>query len=62
MGADDNEHGWAVTAAGKHELGPNLAGLVELLHVDSHRDARLRDGLAPHQRQTQLQGSLRLRW
>ena len=60
--AEDDEHGWAVTAAGKRALGPNLFALVELLHVDSRRDARRRVGLAPRQAQTQLQTSLRLRW
>lgn len=60
--SEDDERGWAVTGAGKRALGQNLTALVELLHVDSRRAARTRVGLAPHQVQTQLQGSLRLRW
>ena len=58
----DDEHGWAITAAAKRKLGSHLTAFVELLHVDSRREARARDGLASHQRQTQLQGSLRVRW
>jgi hypothetical protein len=34
--------------------------LLELLHVDSRREGRLRDGLAPRQRQTIVQTALRL--
>jgi hypothetical protein len=34
--------------------------LVELLHVDSRRQGRLRDALDPHQRQTIVQAALRL--
>lgn len=60
--SDDDEHGWAVTAAGKRALGPDVTALLELLHVDSRRGARTRVGLAPRQVQNQFQGSLRLRW
>ena len=41
----------------KRELGP-FTGLVELLHVSSKRDDREELGLAPRQRQTQLQAEV----
>lgn len=62
VGSADNEHGWAFTAAAKHELGSGLTGLVEALHVNSHKSSRARAGLSPTQAQNQLQGSLRYRW
>lgn len=62
VSAADNDRGWAFTAAAKHELGSGLTGLVEALHVDSRRTARERIGVAPHQAQNQLQGSMRFRW
>ena len=47
--------------AGKREWG-QFTGLVELLHVSSRREDREDIGLAPRQRQTQLQAELRMRW
>ena len=57
----DDETGWALTAAAKRSFGTHFEGLIEFLHVESTRAARLRSGLAPHQVQNQLQFALRLR-
>lgn len=54
------EDGWAVTGAVKRELGRYATVLAEALYIDSRRDARIDVGLAPRQRQTQLQLALRL--
>ncbi len=59
---DDNEDGWALTLAGRHEINNNMTAQVELLHVESARDARRRDGLAPKQAQDLAQVALKLRW
>ena len=59
---EDSERGWAATIAGRRPLNEWASALVELVHVSSRREARLRDGLSPRQRQTQLQTSLRLHW
>jgi hypothetical protein len=56
-----NEGGWAATLAAKRDWGP-FTGVVELLHVSSRRDQLQEVGLAPRQRQTQLQADLRLHW
>jgi hypothetical protein len=56
-----NERGWSAMIAGKREWG-RLTGLVELLHVSSRREQLEDFGLAPRQRQTQLQAELRIRW
>lgn len=58
----DDELGWATTIAGRLRLTKRLAALIELLHVESRRDARERIGLASQQAQTQLQGAMRFRW
>ncbi len=60
--AEDDEHGWAATAAGKRPFGKHMTALVEVLHIASRRDARLRVGIDPRQVQTVVQASLRLRW
>jgi hypothetical protein len=64
-GSDVNDEyddtGWSAMVAGKREWGP-ITGLVELLHVSSKREDRELVGLKPRQRQTQLQGELRMRW
>ncbi|MCY7339917.1 MAG: hypothetical protein LH465_08220 [Sphingomonas bacterium] len=60
--SDDDEHGWAVTLAGRHPLGEYATVLVEALHVSSRREAREREGMAPRQDQNQIQAQLRLRW
>ena len=56
-----NETGWSGMIAGKREWGP-ITGLVELLHVSSHREHREELALEPRQRQTQLQTEVRMRW
>ena len=54
------EDGWAATGAIKREIGPYATVLAEAIHIDSRRDARVGIGLAPRQRQTQVQLALRL--
>ena len=56
-----NETGWSAMVAAKREWG-RLTGLVELLRVSSRRDQLEERGLAPRQRQTQIQADLRFRW
>jgi hypothetical protein len=60
LGRDWSEDGWALTAAGRRDIGKNLSALVEVLHVDSRKGARAFTGLAPQQDQTQVQFALRL--
>ncbi len=60
--AEDNERGWAATAAGKRTLGEHATVLIELLHVSSRREARERVGIEARQVQTVVQAALRLRW
>jgi hypothetical protein len=60
----DSEYGdtgWSAMVAAKREWGL-VTGLVELLHVSSKREDREELGLAPRQRQTQLQAELRTIW
>jgi hypothetical protein len=58
---NNNEHGWATTLAYKHPLTHFADAIVELLHVESNRPARVTLGaIAAEQNQTQLQTSLRL--
>jgi len=61
VGEDYDEHGWAGMVAAKREWGP-VTGLVELLHVVSRREDRDDLGLAPRQRQTQVQAEVRMHW
>jgi hypothetical protein len=61
VGDEYDDSGWSAIIAGKREWG-HLTGLVELLHVSSSREDREDIGLAPRQRQTQLQAELRMRW
>jgi hypothetical protein len=56
-----DDKGWSAMVAGKREWGP-VTGLVELLHVSSKRENRDVLGLNSRQRQTQLQGEVRMRW
>lgn len=56
-----DERGWSAMVAGKRQWGP-VTGLVELLHVSSDAPARTHAGLAPRQRQNQLQAEVRTRW
>jgi len=62
QGKDDDEDGWALTAAGKWRINSSFEALVELLHVRSRREARERDGEAATQHQNQLQAVMRARW
>jgi hypothetical protein len=57
---DNTERGWAATAAWRHRLTPNADVIMEALHVDSRRPARVLAGEAPDQAQTTLQAALRL--
>lgn len=60
LGRDWSEKGWALTAAGRRDIGKHVSILVEALHIDSDRAARSMLGLDPDQEQTQLQLALRL--
>ncbi len=58
---NNNEHGWSGMLAYKHPLTRFAEVIVEALHVESNRPARLANaGLPPMQNQTQLQTALRL--
>jgi hypothetical protein len=59
--AEDDETGWSANAAIRWPLASFATLLGEALHIDSRRRSRLRDAVAPRQRQTILQLSLRLR-
>ena len=61
VGDDYDETGWSAMLSAKREW-TNVTGLVELLHVSSWREDRDDIGLAPRQRQTQLQGQVRIHW
>jgi hypothetical protein len=61
VGPTDNETGWAATAAARWPLIPHATLLAEALHIDSRRDANLREGAAPRQNQNILRLTLRLR-
>ena len=58
----DSENGWALTAAVRRDLGPNLSLLGELLHIDSKRQSRALVALPARQSTTQAQVALRLRF
>lgn len=57
----NDEDGWALTAAVRHNFSSSLTGFVEALNVRSRRGMRVVDGLAPFQAQTVFQASLRFR-
>ena len=59
--AESNETGWAATLSGHRDFGP-VTAFVELLHVSSDREHPDEVDLAPRQRQTRVQGQLRVRW
>jgi hypothetical protein len=59
--SDDNETGWAATAAARWPLFLHATLFAEALHIDSRRDARLREGVPPRQHENILRLSLRLR-
>jgi hypothetical protein len=57
---NNNERGWALTAAWRHRLSDHFSLLVEALRVDSDRPGRVYGGVAPEEIQNQLQTALRL--
>lgn len=57
---DNNERGWAATAAVRYDVSPRTSLLFELLHVESDRFARSYQGVAARQDQTTAQAALRL--
>jgi hypothetical protein len=60
--AEDDEDGWAVTVAARRELVSGVTLLAEYLPVDSDREARQRETLAPEQTQNQVQMVVRAHW
>ena len=57
---NNNEHGWAATAAFRQPIVKHVTAVAELLHVWSYRDGReLYGGIDENQSQTQFQLSLR---
>ncbi len=60
--ADDDEDGWSGTIAARRSLGDFTTALLEVLHVNSDREARRRQVINPKQRQTQIQLSVRMKW
>lgn len=59
--SDDNETGWAWTGAMRWPLMRHATLFAEALHIESRRDARLREGLDPRQHQNVVRVGLRLR-
>ena len=60
---EENETGWAATAAGRLPLWDKFTLFVEALHIESKRGARTtRLGLPRKESQTVLQAALRFRW
>jgi hypothetical protein len=57
---DNNETGWAATAAWRHHLAPHADLILEGLRVSSDRPGRVYGGQTPRQDQTVLQSALRL--
>ena len=61
--AEENEDGWAVTAAVRRPVWEHFTLFVEALHVESTRGARMtRLGIPAKESQTVLQAALRFRW
>ena len=58
--ADDDEEGWSLTGAVDWRLTDQARVIVEGLHVESERGARLRLGVAPRQAQDVVQASMRI--
>ena len=56
-----DDKGWSAMLAARRDW-THFTGLVELLHVSSKREDREEVGLAPRQRQTQLQAEVRMHW
>ena len=59
--AEDDDTGWAATGAARWPLVRHATLMAEAVHIDSRRDARLRDGIAPRQHENILRLTLRLR-
>jgi hypothetical protein len=59
--SDDDESGWAATAATRWPLLPYASLFAEALHIDSRRDARLREHVPARQQQNIIRLTLRLR-
>jgi len=59
--SNDDETGWAATVAARWPLMRHATLLAEALHIESRREARLREGLDPHQNQNIVRLALRLR-
>ncbi len=61
VASDNNdEEGWAATAAYQVALSPTVRVAIEGLHVSSERPSRIDQGLDPEQTQTVLQTMLKL--
>lgn len=60
--AEENEDGWALTAAGRWPVADKFTLFVEALHVQSDRAGRARVGIPAQESQTVLQAALRFRW
>jgi hypothetical protein len=58
--ADDGENGWSLTGAADWHLTDQAQLILEWLHVESDRLARLRAGLPARQDQNVVQASVRL--
>ena len=57
---NNNEHGWALTAAWRHRLARHADVLLEAEHMASDRPSRIYAGDAAHQDETLLRSALRL--
>jgi hypothetical protein len=60
LGRDYSEDGWSVTVAARRDLTKNLTLMVEALHIDSSKNARILSGLEPMQDNTLVQVAFRL--
>jgi hypothetical protein len=57
---NNDDEGWAATAAYQFEVTPDVRLALEGLHISSERPARLDQGIDPQQDQTLLQTSLKV--
>jgi hypothetical protein len=57
---DDNENGWSLTGAAAWHATDQAQFIVEWLHIDSDRPARMRIGAAAQEGQDVIQASMRL--
>lgn len=57
---NNDERGWALTGDWRHPIDDHFAVLVEVLHVDSNRPARLYVGDPSEQGQTMVQTALKI--